>query len=96
MFWLGQTSKEPQATSFVFDHRHAECSSNKSSIFDNCTRVNEYEVAMSVAIAMHFLQQAQTKQVSYDQGSITILTPYLGQLREIKARLQAQGLRAVK
>ena len=51
---------------------------------------------MSVAIAMHFLQQAQTKQVSYDQGSITILTPYLGQLREIKARLQAQGLRAVK
>jgi AAA+ superfamily predicted ATPase len=76
------------------DHRHAECSSTKSSIFDNHTRVNEYEAKMAIAIAMHFLRQARTDEVSYDQASITILTPYLGQLREIKSRLQAEGLRA--
>eukprot|EP01050_Picozoa_sp_SAG11_P003357 SAG11_NODE_188_length_13029_cov_3.652514_5_plen_2762_part_00 len=91
---LGRSNVQGIASNLVFlDHRHAEESSQKSD-YDNHTRINQFEVDMVVAITMHLLRQNREGdgEVAYDSNSITILTPYLGQLRAIREKLQSIGV----
>ena len=95
---LGREDVQGMNANLVFlDHQHAEDSSGQESVYDNHTRSNAFEVDMVVAITRHLLQQSRLTdgEVAYDSESITILTPYVGQLRAIKERLQDSGFNAV-
>ena len=52
------------------------------------SKLNRHEVDMVVGIACHFLSQG------YEPGQITILTPYLGQLSEIRKALASEKVSA--
>lgn len=67
------------------DHRRREdrCLEDDEGFSSN-SRSNVFEVEMSVEIAKYFLFQG------YNPGDIVILTPYLGQLKQIVARVRKE------
>jgi len=63
------------ANVFFFDHNHPEGGELDD---ESLSKVNEFEVLMVVKFARYLLLQG------YGPGDITILTPYLGQLKRLK------------
>jgi hypothetical protein len=63
------------ANVFFFDHNHPEVGDKDD---ESSSKVNEFEADMVVRFARYLLMQG------YGPGEITILTPYLGQLRRLK------------
>ena len=66
-------------------HNHLEMHDAEAADLGSKSRVNRHEVQMVCLLAKHLLYQ----QHSVTQRSIAILTPYLGQLSEIKHCLAA-------
>ena len=64
-----------EANVFFFDHNHPEDGEKND---ESSSKVNEFEANMVVKFARYLLLQG------YGPGEITILTPYLGQLRQLK------------
>ena len=64
------------------DHACPEAADEDAAALGSKSKVNPHEVNMVVAIAQHL-----RKQGTYRASDITILTPYLGQLAEIKQKL---------
>jgi hypothetical protein len=60
-------------------HVHPE---DESGVNQSTSRTNQYEVDMIAALARHLVRQG-----TYRSDEIAILTPYLGQLRQIKKAL---------
>jgi len=63
---------------FFFDHNHPEDGDHDD---ESSSKVNEFEAQMVVKFARYLLLQG------YGPGDITILTPYLGQLKRLKLLL---------
>ena len=64
-------------------HSHPEKQDQEAADLGSKSKVNPYEVEMVVRTATHLLHQQ-----GCSSDMITILTPYLGQLAEIRKRLK--------
>lgn len=64
------------------DHRAPEASADDRLTMESCSKTNQHEIDMCVAIVKYFLQQG------YDYDDIVVLTPYLGQLVKIQKALK--------
>ncbi|KEQ92875.1 hypothetical protein AUEXF2481DRAFT_68062 [Aureobasidium subglaciale EXF-2481] len=65
---------------FWLDHQHPETHGGAQST----SHTNDYEVEMTTALVSHLI-----KQGTYKPGAIAVLTPYLGQLRKLRLRMQS-------
>ncbi|KAI4718642.1 hypothetical protein E4T48_05160 [Aureobasidium sp. EXF-10727] len=79
------TLAHPQVTGlkkrlFWFDHQHSETRDDMQST----SHTNDFEVEMTTALVSHLI-----KQGTYAPGAIAVLTPYLGQLRKLRRRMQS-------
>lgn len=61
---------------FFWDHEHPEGGND-----DSMSKINLVEAQMAARLAMYMVQQG------YAAGEVTILTPYVGQLRVIAREL---------
>jgi hypothetical protein len=67
------------------DHRHNEdCVDDDDEDVRSTSKSNGYEVDLCLAIAKYLLQQG------YRPGRLAILTPYLGQLKEVVRRVKEE------
>ncbi|RAK95355.1 DEAD/DEAH box helicase family protein [Aspergillus ibericus CBS 121593] len=62
---------------FWLDHQHPEATDELGTSYSN-----PFEVEMTTALVTHLLRQG-----SYEAGDIAVLTPYLGQLHQLRHRL---------
>ncbi|KAL0261608.1 hypothetical protein SLS55_003038 [Diplodia seriata] len=69
---------------FWFDHREHEAGSDQPRDVTSTSRTNDFEVEMTVGLVSHLM-----KQGIYHAEDIAVLTPYLGQLHKLRARLGA-------
>ena len=69
-------------------HQHPEMQDAEAADLGSKSKVNQHEVAMVCRLAQHLRRQERSNL------SIAILTPYLGQLGEIRKHLQKLGLGA--
>ncbi|KAL1644160.1 hypothetical protein SLS58_004440 [Diplodia intermedia] len=69
---------------FWFDHNQYETDSDQSRGVTSTSRTNDFEVDMTVGLVSHLM-----KQGIYHAEDIAVLTPYLGQLHKLRARLGA-------
>jgi len=60
-----------------------------SAAYEFQSKVNMYEVGMSVAVVRYLLQQG------YQPSQLVLLTPYLGQLLELQRELTNQNMQAL-
>lgn len=67
---------------FWLDHNHREGGS--ASDLDQTSKWNQYEVDMTAALVNHLVNQG-----AYEPDEIAVLTPYLGQLNQLRNRLGA-------
>lgn len=74
---------------FWLHHEQLEAGASASDPHDT-SHSNEYEIGMTAALVSHLV-----KQGSYDPEDIAVLTPYLGQLHKLRARLAAEATFAV-
>ncbi|KAI5201119.1 hypothetical protein E4T39_05341 [Aureobasidium subglaciale] len=65
---------------FWLDHQHSETHGGVQST----SHTNDYEVEMTTALVSHLI-----KQGIYKPEAIAVLTPYLGQLRKLRLRMQS-------
>eukprot|EP00051_Salpingoeca_urceolata_P025827 m.470433 g.470433 ORF g.470433 m.470433 type:complete len:1716 (-) comp20369_c0_seq2:130-5277(-) len=65
------------------DHRKPEASDDEAAMLGSQSKINPHEADMIARMTRHFLNQPD-----YDASNLTILTPYLGQLVQIRNRLQ--------
>lgn len=70
---------------FWFDHDEEESSTKSEKGAGNATKVNLFEIDMVCALARYLVMQC-----NYGPQDIAILTPYLGQLKEIQTRLSKE------
>ncbi|KAL9093471.1 MAG: hypothetical protein Q9159_000325 [Coniocarpon cinnabarinum] len=80
-------SKYPAVTGmrrrlFWFDHKHEE--NHKGTDMMATSHSNKFEVSMTVALVSHLMSQG-----TYDSRDVAVLTPYLGQLRKLRAALSS-------
>ncbi|PSK60183.1 NFX1-type zinc finger-containing protein 1 [Elsinoe australis] len=66
---------------FWLDHRNAEVSKHDTESMQE-SHSNDFEVEMVAALVSHLIKQGQRRP-----DEIAVLTPYLGQLRKLRARL---------
>lgn len=66
---------------FWMDHEEPEANADNSDPL-SVSKSNDFEVEMACALVRHL-----TKQGSYKQGEIAVLTPYLGQLMKLRRKL---------
>lgn len=64
---------------FWFDHREYEAGADQSQ---STSHTNDFEVSMTLGLVSHLM-----KQGVYRAEDIAVLTPYLGQLHKLRARL---------
>lgn len=79
------TLTHPQVTGmrkrlFWLDHQHPESQGDMQST----SHTNDFEVEMTTALVSHLI-----KQGTYKPDDIAVLTPYLGQLRKLRQRMQS-------
>ncbi|KAM3422161.1 hypothetical protein BST61_g2531 [Cercospora zeina] len=67
---------------FWMDHQHKE--DGQDGQLQSTSRTNSYEVGMAAALVSHL-----QKQGTYAADDIAVLTPYLGQLRLLRKKLQS-------
>lgn len=67
---------------FWFDHREHEASSDDSQGVASTSHTNDFEIDMTLGLVSHLM-----KQGVYHADDIAVLTPYLGQLHKLRARL---------
>lgn len=67
---------------FWFDHREFEASSDESQGIATTSHTNEFEIDITLGLVSHLM-----KQGAYHAEDIAVLTPYLGQLHKLRARL---------
>lgn len=65
---------------FWLDHQHPESHGGMQST----SHTNDFEVEMTTALVSHLIKQGVHKP-----GAIAVLTPYLGQLRRLRLRMQS-------
>ncbi|KAH0370150.1 hypothetical protein KCU65_g2843, partial [Aureobasidium melanogenum] len=65
---------------FWLDHQHPESQGDMQST----SHTNDFEVEMTTALVSHLI-----KQGTYKPDDIAVLTPYLGQLRKLRHRMQS-------
>ncbi|THW27430.1 hypothetical protein D6D23_02831 [Aureobasidium pullulans] len=65
---------------FWLDHQYPESHGGMQST----SHTNDYEVEMTTALVSHLI-----KQGTYKPEAIAVLTPYLGQLRKLRLRMQS-------
>ena len=75
--------KGTNANVFFFDHNHPEDGDNND---ESSSKINEFEAQMVVAFARYLLLQG------YGPEDITILTPYLGQLKRLRTLMSKTTL----
>eukprot|EP00798_Chlamydomonas_sp_ICE-L_P024108 gene24108-9683_t len=68
----------------MIDHRELERSGSKT-IAETKSKVNDYEVDMTVAVVKYLQQQG------YKADQIVVLTPYLGQMLELQKAISAEN-----
>ena len=69
---------------FWLDHRKLEAGTETDELTAT-SKSNDYEVEMVTCLVAHLLAQGE-----YQSGEIAVLTPYLGQLYKLRARLSNQ------
>ena len=67
---------------FWLDHRKLEAEPDTSTTSSSTSKTNDFEVEMTAALVSHLVRQNVFKP-----GELAVLTPYLGQLRKLRARL---------
>ncbi|KAL1630615.1 hypothetical protein SLS54_000486 [Diplodia seriata] len=71
-----------KARLFWFDHREYEAGLGQPQDVTSTSRTNDFEVDMTVGLVSHLM-----KQGIYHAEDIAVLTPYLGQLHKLRAKL---------
>ncbi|KAB2569025.1 NFX1-type zinc finger-containing protein 1 [Lasiodiplodia theobromae] len=67
---------------FWFDHRRYEASFDDSQGVVSTSHTNDFEIDMALGLVSHLM-----KQGVYHAEDIAVLTPYLGQLHKLRAKL---------
>ncbi|KAI1085704.1 hypothetical protein F5B20DRAFT_519390 [Whalleya microplaca] len=65
---------------FWFHHEHLEASATSDAV--DTSHVNEFEVELTTTLVSHLIRQG-----CYNSGDIAVLTPYLGQLYQLRRRM---------
>ncbi|TPX60813.1 hypothetical protein PhCBS80983_g01564 [Powellomyces hirtus] len=68
---------------YFFDHDHEE---GGGSDGQSCSKINNFEADMVVALVLHLIKQG------YEPHEIAVLTPYAGQLLNLRSRLMNKRL----
>jgi superfamily I DNA and/or RNA helicase len=67
---------------YWLNHSHRECGSGEFEM-SGASHSNDFEVDMVTQLVLHL-----SKQGCYVDGDIAVITPYLGQLRKLRTKLQ--------
>lgn len=68
---------------FWLHHEELEAATANQDPLDK-SHVNEFEVEMTAVLVSHLVRQGK-----YSQGDIAVITPYLGQLRQLRRRMES-------
>ncbi|KAI0013665.1 hypothetical protein F4779DRAFT_625159 [Xylariaceae sp. FL0662B] len=66
---------------FWLDHEHLEASAISSDALDT-SHSNEFEIEMTITLVSHLVRQG-----CYGNGDIAVITPYLGQLHQLRQHM---------
>lgn len=68
---------------FWLDHSHPEAGAAALEPLST-SHTNDFEIEMTTALVSHLVRQG-----AYGNGDIAVITPYLGQMQRLKARMQS-------